>query len=258
MKTPCFLLTTLLLSASIHAQEASGSAPELAAQRTRIGVFAHGDSLDHGYDNWSGVRVELGNEARGHTGGHIALFSEHRFGGNDQGIELGASIPMGKGWLWVPQVSLAPSADFLARGTADLDVFKELGNGWVISAGVGHSRYRDASVNRVEAGVERYIGAWRIGYQASASHLLGRNGVAHDLRFARAYADSSEVGLQFNAGREPVMLAQGIVNSEVKGVGVFGRHGLGQDWTLWWNAGVTRQGDFYTRRSVGLGLQYQY
>lgn len=235
----------------VHAQDA-------APQRSRLGVEVHADALDNGYADWRGIRVELGNEARGRTGGHVALLSEQRFGTTDTGIEFGASAPLGAGWSWVPTLVFAPGADFLPRAAADITLMRQFGQGWVVSGGVGHSDYRDTNVNRIKTGVERYVGAWRVSYQATASHMHGRTGVAHDLRFARAYADTGEIGVQLSAGREPTRVAGGMVNADVKGFGVFGHHALSRDWTLWWNAGTTRQGDFYTRRGAGLSLQYQY
>lgn len=241
-----------------HAQSDARVETSTPERTTHFTVSAHGDALDKGYDDWRGMRLELGNETRGRIGGHVAVFEEQRFGTTDRGIELSASVPFGKAWVWVPTVSLAPDADFLARTAVDMDLYKELGQGWVASGGIGQSRYRDANVNRAKAGIERYVGAWRIGYQAIVSQVHGRSGVAHDLRVARSYADTSEVGIQFNAGREPTVLAQGIVNADVKGVGLFGHHAFNPTWTLWWNVGTTRQGDFYTRRGAGVGLQYRY
>lgn len=252
------LLMLCALSGAALAQENGASENPAPARRHYLGFSVHGDSLDNGYQDWRGVRIELGNEARGRAGGHVALVSEQRFGSRDQALELGGSLPLGNGWRFAPQLALAPDASFLPRASADLNFFRELGGGWVVSAGVGHSAYRDAHVNRVTFGAERYVGAWRVAYQATSSHLSGRTGIGHDLRVARAYADASEVGLQLNAGREPTVLARGIVDSNVTGVGLFGRHAFDAHWTLWWNAGSTRQDVFYTRRGVGLGVQYRY
>lgn len=231
---------------------------QVADPYRRVSLVGHYDALDHDLHDWSGWRLEFSNNARRRSGVYGALVEERRFGEVDTGIEAGAALAFGDGWTFQPEVSIAPGSHFLPRNSLDLRLGRELGNGWVASGSVGRRHYRDADVDRAGVGVERYFGAWRASYQLNLARLHGRDSAGHDLRLARAYGDRSEVGVQAAFGQEPTELGARVVTTNVRAFGIFGRHAFDPHWALLWNAGSVRQGDFYTRRGIVVGVERRF
>lgn len=250
------MIALMAASAVVHAQSADTTAP--VDPYHRIALVGHYDALDNGLQDWSGARLEFGNTARKRSGIYGALVEERRFGEEDTGAELGAALAFGDGWTFQPELSFAPGSHFLPRNSLDLRLTRELGGGWVGSGSVGRRHYRDADVDRAALQVERYVGAWRWSYQLNLARLRGHDSAGHDFRLAREYGERSEIGVLAALGHEPTVLGSAVVTTNVRAFGVFGRHALDPHWALLWNAGSVRQGDFYTRHGVILGIERRF
>lgn len=258
MKPVSVILAPVLLAALpvIHAQTVETVAP--VDPYRRMALVGHFDALDHGLQDWSGLRLELGNTTRKRSGVYGALVQERRFGEEDTGVEAGAALAFGDGWMFQPELSIAPGSHFLPRNSLDLRLTRELGGGWVGSGSIGRRHYRDADVDRAALQVERYVGAWRWSYQLNLGRLRGRDSAGHDLRLAREYGERSEIGVLAAFGQEPSVLGSGLVTANVRAFGLFGRHAFDPNWALLWNAGSVRQGDFYTRHGIVLGIERRF
>ncbi|GHA87555.1 YaiO family outer membrane beta-barrel protein [Cognatilysobacter bugurensis] len=231
-------------------------APE---RRRSLVLTARHDRLDRGLDDWRAWRLDAAATGGDRTGVTGAVFTESRFGLDDHGVELGLVVPVREGWTVQPQLGVVPGAQFLPRRFGELRVEHVFGAGWVGAAAVRRSDYRDVRVERLALGVERYVGAWRAGYTATATRLRGVHAVGHDLRIARAYgADGGEIGVQFAAGREDALLGTQVVASDVRAWSIGGRHPLSSAWALRWNVGHVRQGALYARDGVALGLERRF
>ncbi|GAB2518463.1 YaiO family outer membrane beta-barrel protein [Lysobacter humi (ex Lee et al. 2017)] len=232
--------------------------PATADRRRRLVLSARHDRLDGAYDDWDALRLDVVALPRDRVGAYGAVFAERRFGLVDRGLEAGLVLPLGDGWTLQPELGVVPGADVLPRQYGDLRLQKVWTGGWVGAASLRHSRYRDVDVQRLALGIERYAGDWRFGYTLNTTRLAGRYATGHDLRAVRAYGDGGEVGVQVASGREAALLGTQVVASEVTAATLFGRHPLATDWRLLWNIGGVDQGDLYTRRGIGLGLERRF
>lgn len=237
---------------------AAGTAPPPARTgRRSLALSARHERLDRGFDPWRSLRLDAAWLPAGRLGGYGAVVAEQRFGLRDAGIEAGALVPLGGGWLLQPEVAVVAGAEFLPRTYADLRLQRDFGGGWVGAASLRHSAYRDIDVQRLALGAERYVGAWRLGYTLHATRLAGDRSLAHDLRLVRSYGEGGEVGLQLGTGREAALIGPQVVASDVRAATLSGRHSLG-DWSLLWSLGRVRQGTLYTRQGLGLGLERRF
>ncbi|MDX1500339.1 MAG: YaiO family outer membrane beta-barrel protein, partial [Woeseiaceae bacterium] len=67
------------------------------------------------------------------------------------------------------------------------------------------------------------------------------------------------LGVAWTEGREAEAVAAGtVLETDVSGITVTGRHGLGRRWTVDWWLGTQEQGDFYRRRYAGLALAVEF
>lgn len=231
---------------------------EAAQRRRAIALSTRRDWLDSGYDDWSNLRLDLSSTQRGAFGAYGALTADRRFELDDFGLEAGLLVPLGASWLLQPEVGVVPDADFLPRHYADLRVQRTFAHGWIGGASLRTSDYPDTRVDRLALGVERYWSAWRAAYTFNLTRLRDTHSPGHDVRIARAYGEGSEVGIQFAFGREAALVGTGVVASDVTAAILFGRHVFARQWSWLWNVGVIDQGDLYTRRGIGVGLERRF
>jgi YaiO family outer membrane protein len=249
--------TSPAAEAAVPTQSAAPMRAPATRERRSLALSARRDRLDRDLDDWTALRLDaLAIPAEG-TGVYGALVSERRFGLHDTGLEAGAVVRMGGGWTFQPEVGLVGGAEFLPRHYVDLRLQRDFGGGWVGGVSLRHSDFRDVDVQRLALGLERYAGAWRLGYTLNVARLAGSHTAGHDVRVVRGYGERSEVGLQLGTGREAALLGTAVVASDVRAATLFGRHAFG-DWALLWNVGRVRQGDFYTREGLGLGLERRF
>lgn len=227
-------------------------------RRRSLALSARHDRLDAGLDDWSSLRLDAVALPAAGTGWYGALARERRFGSVDAGLEAGAIVPLRGGWSLQPEIGLAPDARFLPGHYLDLRVQHAGRTGWVAAASLRGSEYDTDRVLRLALAVERYAGPWRAGYTLNVTRLGGEESVGHDLRLARGYGERNEIGLQLAAGREATVLGSQVLSTRVRAISLVGRHGLGGDWSLLWNLGVVEQGDLYTRRGIGAGLERRF
>ena len=127
--------------------------------------------------------------------------------------------------------------------------------GTVLGASLRRTRYPEVTVDRLALGVEQYWGAWRFGYTFNRTDVAGNRVSGHDIAFDRYYRERDSIGLRLTSGSEDALQGTGIVASAVRAAAVQGRHGIAGDWSMQWAAGYVRQGAFYDRRWVQLGLR---
>ena len=58
--------------------------------------------------------------------------------------------------------------------------------------------------------------------------------------------------------QEEAVEEQQLITSDVRALSLQGRHWLDSRWALTWEVGQHRQGDYYTRRWLQLGLRHAF
>ena len=67
------------------------------------------------------------------------------------------------------------------------------------------------------------------------------------------------MGLSVTFGREVEnIVPNGIVTSDVRAFGIYGRHWFAPAWAVTWELGTHEQGDFYRRTGGRLGLRHDF
>ena len=246
----CSLVLTALLVA------AGGDV--MAEERRLEGEISYRyDSLDSGFSDWQAQRLDLQSSRPGETTWYAAALRERRFDTWDEGLELGAAVPLDDNWVLQPEAGRAFGADFLPEWYADLRLQRRLPQGFVGSASVRRTQYDASRVDRLALGVERYWGNWRGAYTLNVSDVQGAgNPVGHAVALDRYYQERSVIGVRASTGREEEGLPGGrVVTSDVTAFVVRGRHWLDADWALSWELGTLSQGDLYDRHGIQLGVR---
>ncbi|APX93350.1 hypothetical protein BWR19_10655 [Halomonas sp. 1513] len=245
----CVGLVALLMMAGANA---------MAEERRVEGEISYRyDSLDSGFVDWQTQRLDLQSSRPGETTWYAAALRERRFGSWDEGVELGAAIPLDENWVLQPEAGRTFAADFLPKWYADLRLQRRLPQGFVGSASVRRTEYDASRVDRLALGAERYWGNWRAGYTLNVSDVQGAgNPVGHAVALDHYYHERSVVGVRAGTGREEEGIPGGeVITSDVTSFAVRGRHWLDADWALSWELGTLSQGDLYDRHGIQLGVR---
>ena len=203
------------------------------------------------------LRVEDPN--RGLDPWRAAAVVEERFGQQDHGVELGASLPLDRSWLLDADAGLAPGAEFLPRQRASLRLLRRMDGGWLAGVGLREARYRDERVTAANASIERYAGQWRFAWTANLTRIDGEHAPGHELALDRYYNERNSIGLRLARGEESIALGDGgRIAASVRSAGLVGQHWLSPHWGLRWGAGYVDQDGLYDRAWLQLGLQHAW
>jgi YaiO family outer membrane protein len=226
--------------------------------RVQFGV-AH-ESLSGGRDPWRSVTLDLSNSRNGQTF-YGAVRETTRFSMLDHQFMAGLSRRLSPRLTAVAELEVSPSHELLAQWAVLGQVIAIVGNGWNVQPAFRHGEYTTASVNMGAVTAERYWGPYRAAYTLYVGHLVG-GGVAPSHRAHGDYfygSHGSNVGFSVATGHELESVEfRGVLKTEVRSAALVGRQWLTPRWFLVYDAVVHKQGIYYTRKRLGLGLGYRF
>ncbi|NYZ61875.1 YaiO family outer membrane beta-barrel protein [Luteimonas deserti] len=227
-----------------------------ATPRTReVGYAFRYDRLTRDLAAWRGERIDIGGRDSDGRAWYAAAAREQRFGLSDTGIEAGVALPLASRWALQLDGGGWPGSDFQPRWFGDMRLQYAFDGGTVLASSLRRTRYPDVTVERLALAVEQYWGDWRLGYTFNRTDVAGNRVSGHDVALDRYYRDRDSIGLRLTSGSEDALQGTDVVATEVRALGLQGRHGFADDWALQWGVGYVRQGAFYDRRWVQLGLR---
>jgi len=228
-------------------------------RRHELELSARQDWLDNGLDNWRSQRLDYASTQPEGLGWYGALVNEQRFGERDQGVEAGAVVALDDNWTLQPEVGYQPSPYFLPEWHADVRLQRRLPAGFLGAVSVRRTEYETTRVDRLALSGERYWNSWRAGYTLNVTDVANAGTpIGHDLALDYYYAGLSYAGLRLTVGEEEAVEEQQLITSDVRAISLQGRHWLDSRWALSWEVGQHRQGDYYTRRWLQLGLRHAF
>ena len=245
------------LTSPITATAPAAIAP--TQRRHELELSARQDWLDSGFDNWRSQRLDYASTQPEGLGWYGALVNEQRFGERDQGVEAGAVVALDDNWTLQPEVGYQPSPYFLPEWHADVRLQRRLPAGFLGAVSVRRTEYETTRVDRLALSGERYWNSWRAGYTLNVTDVANAGTpIGHDLALDYYYAGLSYAGLRLTVGEEEAVEEQQLITSDVRAISLQGRHWLDSRWALSWEVGQHRQGDYYTRRWLQLGLRHAF
>lgn len=245
------------LTSPVAAVTPAASAP--AQRRHELELSARQDWLDSGFDNWRSQRLDYASTQPEGLGWYGALLREQRFGEWDQGVEAGAVIPLDEHWTLQSEIGYQPSPYFLPEWHADVRLQRSLPAGFLGAASIRRTEYETTRVDRLALAAERYWHSWRAGYTLNITDVANAGTpIGHDLALDYYYAGLNYAGLRLTVGEEEAVEEQQLITSDVRAISLQGRHWLDRSWALTWEVGHHRQGDYYTRRWLQLGVRHAF
>ncbi|MHB0852955.1 YaiO family outer membrane beta-barrel protein [Stutzerimonas nitrititolerans] len=228
-------------------------------RRHELQLSTRKDSLDNGFDDWRSHRLEYTSTRPEGPGWYGTLLREQRFGEWDEGIELGATLPLNDRWTLQPEVGYQPSPYFLAEWHTDLRLQRRFENGYLGAVSIRRTEYETTRVDRLALSAERYFGNWRAGYTLNITDVSDAGTpVGHNLGLDYYYRGLSYAGVRLTAGEEEAVEEQRLITSDVRALSLQGRHWFSHRWAMTWEIGHHKQGDYYTRQWLQLGLRHAF
>jgi len=219
-------------------------------------IGAGRENLDRGYADWQSRYLEAGYQLGPRQSVYGLLRETERFGQRDHELLAGYYHPLAPAWTLVLEGNFSPTHQVLAKWSAFGEIQRSLPDGWGIQAGLRRTEYNQDRTATANLGLERYWANHRAAYTLYASHLEGNgSSTAHRLQFDHYYAERSRIGLYAAVGRELENLGSSVLASDVRSLGLIGRHWLTPDWAVSYELIHQRQGDLYTRHGARLGLR---
>lgn len=247
------VLAALLLAAIAVPACAAGTA------FTEIGATAGVDSTTGNSAAWRHQKVIWQRRETDSASYYAGAGHDERFDLNDTYVTGGFHLPASRKWSFNGALNLSPQHNFLPRDSLFAAVDYTIRRGWILHAGLRHSRYQDSQSNVATLGAIAYVGAWRFAYTLFEGTSSGASGASHLVQADWYYGDISFVGLGLVKGREVERIdPRRLVVTPVTGVSLRGKQAISGHWAVTYTLGVTSLQDFYTRRGISIGVAYRY
>ncbi len=229
-----------------------------AAQQTTVEA-SHGiEHLSNGSPDWRAssvtVRRKLDQSARGPSLA-LGVNRTERFGLDDTQVAATFVTPLSARLVATVDANGSATHRILPESSFGTTLQYEFAEAWLVHGGVRTTRYNDVRINQTVLMLERYTGpfSWAVGArQARAFGTYARGG---ELRGTYFYGERHSIGLIVAAGREATNIGGIVTLTSGRSAVLLGRHWLRQDLALTYSASHAREGDYYNRNGVNLGLQ---
>jgi len=235
------------------------------------------DHLSNGAPDWRQVDLSLRRQLVPRSVAELSLRSTRRSGLTDEELGAAVGLPLDRRWSLALAATLSPSHRVLARGSARLELTRDLDHGWVAGANFGRRLYSDGGNSQWGLGLERYVAAWRVATGVGQTRLDG-GGAATNLRLQldRYFADErGRIGVIVASGRElegvPAVPGANadLIDQRVRTLAVTGAWPLAPAWALTAEASQVRYSDIqrrsvavasapYRRSGVRLGVRHDF
>ena len=232
---------------------------ETAGRSTTVEVAHERESLSNGLADWRETSLQIGHNVAPRQAVGLSLRQTSRFGLDDTAAGLTWAQPLNERLTASLEASASPTHRVLARHALGASLQYEFAPAWLVHTGLKSTQYDNASVNQGLLMLEHYVSAFSGSLAWRPVSALGTHSQSTELRGNYYYGDKSMVGLIVASGQEATTLGnQTVVLADVRSVALIGRHWVRGDWGLTYAITRTRQGSFYNRNGVRLGVQYAF
>lgn len=218
-------------------------------------VEASRERLDDESPDWTTISAHFDHRFTSGFGVGLNAGAISRFGTTDTQFAATMAFKTDNLWTVLGGVAMSSSPTFLAEMETEIAVSRELGSGWVGSAGWLRRDYAVTKVNILNLTAERYVGRIRAAYAPRYAHLDGDNAWVHVLSTSFNLHSGGELLLIVAAGEEIEAVSPGqLLRTDVTSAVFGGRHPVNDYLSLGWRIGTHEQGRYYRRTLLAISL----
>lgn len=253
MKKPVLLFIFWACSAAQQAQADEAARPvtaELSAERQQ---------LSNGGPDWTEQSLRLNRALGPRQLVEASLVQASRFGLHDEQLAATYVHPLAAKLSATVDASLSSTHHFLPQHSLGLLLQYEFAPAWLVHGGIKNTRYSDASIDQATLAIERYVSSFSWAAVWRPVWALGTSTSSAELKGSYYYGDKNVVTFAVASGQEATQVNSSLVTlADVRSVSLSGRHWVSRDWAVTYVLNSARQGDYYTRNGLRLGVQYTF
>jgi YaiO family outer membrane protein len=221
------------------------------------------EDLSGGRSAWRGASLGATHRFGGDrkASAFAALHLEERFDTRDEQALLGFAARAGHAWSYGINADFAPDAQVLPEWSVAIETTRALAQQYTVGARFRHASYQSSDVDTLSGSVDKYAGAWSVGYSLNAAKTTNIDdpSFGHLVRLAREYGNANRAALVVGFGEEAETVAPGVVQvTDTKSISLSGLHWTSTAWGIAWEAGWYEQGDLYDRFRFRVGLEHRF
>ncbi|WP_420476195.1 YaiO family outer membrane beta-barrel protein [Noviherbaspirillum sp. ST9] len=234
------------------------AAAATANAQSTVGLTLGTEHLSNSTPDWREASVQLQHQYAARHGSGLAFARTERFGLQDRQLSANYARPFGEKLVVSVDANASSTHRVLARHGIGAALQFEFAPAWLVHAGARTTKYADERVNQGLLMLEHYFSSFSASIGWRPARAFDSTAHSGELRGAYYYGDRNSVGLILAGGKEAASIAGAVTLTSLRSAAVVGRHWLNRDWAVNYSAGHTRQGDFYSRNGISLGLQYAF
>jgi YaiO family outer membrane protein len=232
--------------------------PSASGESTMMGISGTYENLSGNQPSWHDYGVRLNKNFGDRRILDASITQARRFDQSDTQFSAMYSLPISPKLSGSFGGSLSPTHRVLAKYSLGGTLQYEIARGWLGHGGLKTTEFNNVRVNQGLLMLEHYFSDFSVAVAFRPSRAFGSTANSTELRGGYYYNDRNSVSLSLSDGREATSIGTGVVMADVQTIAVFGRHWLNQNWSATYAVGHTRQGDFYTRNGITLGVDYAF
>lgn len=229
-----------------------------AHAQTSVGVHVAHDHLSNNTPDWREATIQLQHQYGPRRNAGIALTQVERFGLQDNQISGMFAMPVGSALVATAEASISDTHRVLARNALGVTLQYEFAPAWLVHGGVRTTDYDAVRVNQGLLMLEHYFSSFSVAAGWRPARAFNTTAHSGELRASYYYQDKNSIGVIVAGGKEATSIAGNVSLTSLRSAAIVGRHWMNRNWMLNYSVGHTRQGDFYTRNGLSLGLQYTF
>ena len=227
---------------------------------TRVHFGVEHSHLDRGLADWDEASLRVSRQLAPRSLVEGALTETRRFGLKDTQLGAAFTTPLSDRLAASAELNYSPTHRVLAHYSAGGALQYEFAPAWLAHAGLRHTRYDNAGVERGMLMLEHYFGDFSASAAWFPARALGTHVSNAELRGSWYYREGSAITLIASRGDEATQVGPGaIALADVRSLAWTGRHRIiAPALALTWSLFRVHQGSFYTRTGASAGVQYAF
>jgi YaiO family outer membrane protein len=240
-----------------------GTVPQAAPDgRTTVGVAGSYERLTGNQPSWRDYSLRFNKDFGSRRILDATVTEATRFGQNDTQASAMYSSPINSTLAASVEGNFSPTHRVLSRYSLGGALQYEFARAWLAHGGLKTTEFNDVRVNQGLLMLEHYFSDFSLAVALRPSRAFGTTANSTELRGGYYYGDRNSISLSLSGGREATTVGigagSGVVLTDVQTLALFGRHWLNRNWSANYAIGHTRQGDFYSRNGISLGVGYSF
>jgi YaiO family outer membrane protein len=222
------------------------------------------EKLSAGLPNWHSTELLASWRDPAGASASGTLRRTERFNVTDSQTELGGTLPLAPRWRAEAELTVSETHRVLPAWQWRGRIWREGIAGWNFALGAGRTLHSNPGLTQGSATAqiqaERYLGPWRFAMTGAATRLDGAGvSSSHVWRLDWYASETLSVGALLAFGRELENIpGRGVLSSSVRGAALSANYAWAPNWQLSAQASAHRQGDFYERNGLRIGVRYQH